>query len=191
SRACARRLSLSLGRACSSERKKRTGRSVHARRRAEGRCRSGIFEVARHLRRGDRQIPETRFQRREDSVFTFSRILSGRFSREDVSRERARIRTSTAGRSLERGRSFQKEVTIRAANCHPERSEGSLISSLITLSTLCDLCFGCEIPRSARNDQVSGLFFFCRSVKNRRDQNRAAKISFHWHLRHGHGLGRD
>src|SRR5207237_642441 len=78
--------------------------------RAEGRCRSGIFEVARHLRRGDRQIPETRFQRREDSVFTFPRILSGRFSREDVSRERARIRTSTAGRSLERGRSFQKEV---------------------------------------------------------------------------------
>src|SRR5260370_2777259 len=40
---------------------------------------------------------------------------------------------------------------------HPERSEGSLTSSLITLGSLCLPDFEWEIPRSARDD--SDYFF--------------------------------
>src|SRR5437660_10160354 len=43
--------------------------------------------------------------------------------------------------------------------CHPERSEGSLTSSLITLCNLCDPDFEWEIPRFVRNDRTHFFSF--------------------------------
>src|SRR5579864_3222841 len=83
--------------------------------------------MAADLRRGDRQISETRFQRREDFVLAFSRILSGGPAGQNVPRDVARVRTNPARRSVECGGSVQEEMSCRGARRGERCLNGSVV----------------------------------------------------------------
>ena len=81
---------------------------------------------------------------RENSFFTFPGILSRRSAGQDVSAARARIRTSSARRSVGSDRSVQKEMMIAQRLSFRARVEGSRGEEVISTGSLdfSSLCSG-------------------------------------------------
>src|ERR1700730_490755 len=113
--------------------------------------------MARVLRRWNFEISVPRFHPGQNLVLALSRILSRGFSGQDVSGARARIRTTSARRSLERGRGVQEKVTIApVVILSREDGEGPHICHCVTQIRSCDTLLG------GRSLAALGMTVLCR-----------------------------